>query len=322
MTSPAPSSPPPPTRLTARTPEDLIAMVPLVLGFQATDSVVLLTFGGSRPFHARIDLPDSAAHDEQTVAALLGPARQHRVRTAALVVQADEDRAAAARRLGRRLVPAFQRAGIDVVDALRADGHRWHPLLPGRRPRVPEWGVPYDLSCHPFTAQAVFDGRALLGSREELARGLDPDRDGVAAVAALLPGAVPARPGEAADLVAAHLGVGRVPDADLARLLLGLRDLAVRDAAWASVRRPGAHDHVRLWTDAVRRAPAQVLGGPAALLAVTAWAAGDGALAWCAVDRCQAVDPGNSLARLVSDALQHAVPPSMFEGEGPAGPGR
>src|SRR5690606_12294926 len=136
------------------------------------DSVVLLTFASARPFHARIDLPVSAAEADQVVTALLGPARQHGVRAAALVVHAEEDRAAVARRVGRCLVRAFRRAGIDVVDALRADGRRWHPLLPGSRRGVPDVGVPYDLSCHPFTAQAVLDGRPLLGSREELVRGL------------------------------------------------------------------------------------------------------------------------------------------------------
>jgi len=321
MTSPAPSTPSP-TRLTARTPEDLLAVVPLVLGFQVTDSLVLLTFGGRRPFHARIDLPDSAAEDAEIVATLLDPARRHGVRAVALVALSAEDRAAIAGRIGRRVVAAFQRAGIDVVDALRADGHRWHPLLPGRLPGVPSCGVPYDLSCHPFTAQAVFDGRAVLGSREELARGLEPDHDAVAAIEALLAGAAPAGPEDAAALVTEHLADGRIPDAALPGLLLGLRDPAVRDAAWAMVRRPGAQGHVRLWTDTVRRAPAVVRGGPAALLALTAWAAGDGALAWCAIDRCREVDPHNSLAHLVSDALERALPPSMFEEDASAEPPR
>ena len=43
--------------LTARTPEDVIAAVPLVLGFVPEESVVMLTFGGRHTFHARLDLP-------------------------------------------------------------------------------------------------------------------------------------------------------------------------------------------------------------------------------------------------------------------------
>ena len=33
-------------------------MVPVVLGFTPTDSLVMLTFGAASPFHARVDLPD------------------------------------------------------------------------------------------------------------------------------------------------------------------------------------------------------------------------------------------------------------------------
>ncbi|MFC6344376.1 DUF4192 family protein, partial [Nocardioides hankookensis] len=46
-----------------------------------------------------------------------------------------------------------------------------------------------------------------------------------------------------------------------------------------------------------------------------AWQAGQGALAWCAVDRCVDVDPGYSLAGLVAELLTRAVPPDTWEGE-------
>ena len=49
-----------PTTLTARTPEDILAVVPVVLGFEPTESLVMLTFGSDPPFHARVDLPDAA----------------------------------------------------------------------------------------------------------------------------------------------------------------------------------------------------------------------------------------------------------------------
>lgn len=303
---------PTPTRLTARTSEDLLAMVPVVLGFQPADSVALLTFGAARPFHARIDLPASPTEDADIVQALLEPARHHEVARVAVVVYGAPSRATTVHRLGGPLVRAFQRAGIDVVDALWADGERWHPLL-GRREGVPEEGVPYDVSSHRFTAQAVLDGRALLASRGELERVLDPDPDGTAVIASRLARPVRATGSAVAAAVARHLDAGRLPDGVLAAVLLGIRNPAVRDAAWVPVRRAVARDHVRLWTDAVRRAPAEVRGGAAAVLAMVAWISGDGALAWCAIDRCQQVDPDNSLARLVAEALQRAVPPDTLD---------
>ena len=49
-----PSTPPsvPPARpvLTFRTPEDVLAAVPVLLGFEPSDSVVMLTFGGRETF--------------------------------------------------------------------------------------------------------------------------------------------------------------------------------------------------------------------------------------------------------------------------------
>ena len=43
--------------------------------------------------------------------------------------------------------------------------------------------------------------------------------------------------------------------------------------------------HVDLWRDVVRRRPRELRAAPAALLGFAAWLAGNGALAWCAVDR-------------------------------------
>jgi hypothetical protein len=49
------------------------------------------------------------------------------------------------------------------------------------------------------------------------------------------------------------------------------------------------------------------------VLAFAAWLAGDGALAWCAVDRCQAVEPDHSLAGLVAQLLESATSPDDWE---------
>ena len=51
----------------------------------------------------------------------------------------------------------------------------------------------------------------------------------------------------------------------------------------------------------------------AAILALSCWLAGNGALAWCAVDRAVEADPDNSLARLVTELLTRAVPPSSWD---------
>ncbi|WP_205474554.1 DUF4192 domain-containing protein [Nocardioides sp. SYSU D00038] len=289
-----------------RSPDDVLAAVPVLLGFVPRESVVLLTFGGTDAFHARIDLPAGPEEVEPTVELLLEPARRHRVERAIPVLYTDDE--ALARTTSDALGEALEAAGVDVPDRLRCAGGRWFRLLPGST--VPAEGVALDPAVHPFAAQAVLDGRVTHSSREELAATLDPlPRRPVRGLTALT---VPLAPAGVEQAVRSALDDGRFSDLDLASVLVSLDDPAARDAAWGWVSRDEARDHVRLWGDAVRRAPDDLVAGPAAVLGLVAWLAGDGALAWCAVDRCLAVQPRHSLALLVADLLGHAVPPSTW----------
>lgn len=313
------TAPTTPTRtLTARTPEDLLALVPVVLGFVPHDSVVMLTFGGAQQFHARVDLPGVATDLPEMVDALLRPARLHGVRQVVFIVYCDS--APHARRAARCLVQTFGSRGLEILELLRADGGRWWPAL-GTRSGVPPWGVPYDLSSHRFSADAVLDGRVLHRSREELRATLTTDPVLTAPVVAALArgaggGDGPPDPDWAAALVEQHSRDGTVPGTDdLARLLGGMLDPEVRDAACAGLGRGTARDHLRLWTEVVRRCPGPLLAAPAALLALAAWQVGEGALAWCALDRCTEADEDYPLAVLLAQALVEAVPPDAWEAE-------
>ncbi len=301
-TSPAHSA----HQFTARTPEDILAIAPVVLGFEPCESVVMLTFGGAETFHARVDLPPPSGVDE-AVELLLEPALQHGVASVVFVVYADDG--PSTRQVVRRLCRAFGRAGILIAEVLRAHDGRW--FAPGR-PGAPAAGVPYDVGAHLFRAQAVAEGIVVHGSRAELEAGLRPSPDAVDEVMRAVRRALPSPPGEIADLVDLRLDAGRFTPVELARVLLGLLDVKGRDAAWAAISRGLAERHVRLWTDAVQRAPDDLVAAPAAVLGLAAWLSGNGALAWCAVDRCRAVDPDNTLAGLVADMLTHAVPPSAW----------
>jgi hypothetical protein len=288
------------TVLTFRTPDDVLAAVPVLLGFEPSDSVVMLTFGGRETFHARIDLPPPTEVDEG-IGLLLEPARAHGVTQVLLVVYSDRQRYGA--RLARRFTESFEESGIRVLHTLRADGERW---FLGAGP-----GIPYDVRAHAFRAQAVVEGQVVARSRDELAARLRTT--GCAAdVEALLTEVPPYDASETAVAVWRALEAGTFEDTELAGLLPGICDLSVRDAAWGSMTREDATAHVALWTDAVQRAPAHLAGGPAAILGLAAWLAGNGALAWCAVDRAVEADPDNSLAALVAELLDRAVPPSSW----------
>ncbi|MCW2766863.1 MAG: hypothetical protein JWO11_2822 [Nocardioides sp.] len=312
--TPSPSTAP--ITLTARSPEDVLAIVPVVLGFVPSDSVVMLTFGAAHTFHARVDLPDDPDDLTDLVDALLEPARHHRVRRVVFVVYSTDPRLA--RRVRRALTGSFERSGVDVVDVLRADGERWFPLA-GGHPGVPARGVPYDVTAHPFLAQSVLEGQVTHGSRDELAAMLEADPDGVRAVTEALGDPAPPCDDDAdwvRAMVAQHVTDGTTPDpADTARLLAAIADRTTRDVAWTLMTQDTAREHVRLWTDVVRRAPGPLVPAPAGLLGFAAWLSGHGALAWCAIDRCIEADPDYTMASLIAQVLTRAVPPSVWSGE-------
>lgn len=310
------------TPLTVRSIEDLLALVPVVLGFAPTESIVMLTFGAPRAFHARCDLPASAADLPAATEQLLEPVLVHGVSCVILIVySADERRATEA---AWSLCGSFARADVRVLEAIRTDGRCWFPAL-GQRTGVPADGVPYDVSAHPFRAQAVVEGRVVHVSRDGLRETLASDPRRVAAVVGALADLTGGPPGarrsaaEAAwadELVRRHVRagpIGRLRDGEVVRLLRGLLEIPVRDAAASSLTPSTASAHIDLWTDVVRRTPAPMLAAPAALLALAAWQAGQGALAWCALDRCAEADEHYPLAALVAQALEQAVPPPEWD---------
>lgn len=306
-----------PTCLVARTPEDLLAMVPIVIGFAPDDSVVMLTFGAEHTFHARIDLPHRADDVHEMVQALLDPAARNGVHRVVVVLYTAHP--GPARRAWQALRRGFRDADIAVLEAVRAHGGRWYPLLAGDR-MLRENGVPYDISGHRFAVQAVVDGRVTHRSRAELAALLDRDDARAAVVAELAAGQSPPPPDPETEarwveaLVRRHVADGTSPtDAEVARLVCALRVDGLRDAAWSSLVRSAAQRHVDLWVDVLRRTPAAYTPPVATLLGMAAWQSGHGALAWCAVDRCAEVDPDYAPMSYLASALTHALPPSAWE---------
>jgi hypothetical protein len=285
----------------------------------------------SRPVCGRVDLPDDPSDLPVCLEQLLVAADQHRAETALVVVYSADD--VWADDAGGVLVLALEARGVRVVCGIRADGERWYPLaLAMRDPDDPllEEGEAYDVRAHPFTAESVVNGHVTLGSRDELRATLEPDPvlvGQVESVATRL-GALPrrharlVREGEwlrrkVASLATQRRGhlseVGSDWSAkDAARAIRDLHHQDLRDLVWCDLTRSTAEPHAEVWRSLLRRTPETDSAPVAAVLAFASWLGGHGALAWCAVERAKAQDPGNVLADLVAQALDGALPPSSW----------
>ena len=307
-----------------RSEADVLALIPFTLGFHPEDSLVLVTLGaGSRPFHARIDLPDGLEELGCVVERLVLAAVRNDAERAMVVLYTEDEclAEAAAAMLGGALAAA----GVAVLLSMRADGHRWYPL------GVDSWdtraleGVPYDVRSHELTSLSVLEGKVTFRNREELVDSLTPvDPEAVEELFTAYAALGRLDPSDRSLLVAEgrwlveqlRMRLDRsdpMPASTAARVLRAVGERDVRDLAWCEITARDAEAHVRLWRDLVRRSPEELVAPVAGLLAFSAWLAGDGALAWCAVDRSLRADPDHVLARLVGRALDAAMPPSSWE---------
>ena len=322
-------------QLRAASPDAVLAVIPHMLGFYPSRSLVVVGIGEQHRVMVtfRYDLPEP---DDDELAADIAQHAEYvlsreRIGSALLVGYGSEQLALpvltqTAAQLGGH--------GIHLQEVLRADGGRYWSLFCEDPECCPQEGRRYDPGSHPAAAAMTRAGLAAHPDREALARTIQ-------------------RSAGTADMIArateqARLRLTRMVDADevvgardprlratrvgrkevqrairlyrsggsirsvgqLAWLAVLLADIRVRDDAWARMDPAHRADHGRLWTDVVRGAATEYAPAPASLLAFTAWQAGNGALATVAIDRALAADPGYSMALLLSSAIQAALPPA------------
>lgn len=329
------------TAISVGSPAAVLAVIPYLLGFHPSDSLVVIGSGppsGRIHLTVRYDLPDPPSRAE---AAEIG------THAAAVLDQAPGVKAAivAGYGPGRLVTPVAEvvrgslaGAGIELQELLRAeDGRFWSYLCPTPA-CCPAEGVPFDTAAEPVAAEMTFTGRQSLPDRAALARMVAPT-DGLAResmrqatrraeqrAAELVAAAGSGRDGDAATALTGHglravraaidaSRTGSVPGDhdDVAWLALALTDLRIRDDAWARMDPRFREEHQRLWTTVVRLAEREYVPAPASLLAFTAWQSGDGALANVALERALEADPGYTMAQLIRDAIASGIPPSAAQ---------
>jgi Domain of unknown function (DUF4192) len=334
-----PQAPPPTLIVRASSPGDLLAIVPHLLGFVPQASVVVI---GTAPPRDRVkvtlryDLPDPpdadlAADIAEHAAAVLKSQRL----TAALAVGYGP--AALVTPVAEALQDAMATAGIGLRDVLRVQAGRYWSYRCADEACCPSAGKPIDPSHDPYTAALAGAGAEVLADRAAVAARVAPlgsitaesmrqatRRAEQHANQLLRKVRRSARTGAARQLIAAeglnavgsmiatYRGGGKfATDYQIAWMTVALRDLRVRDDAWARMDPAHAGAHLRMWIDVTRRAQPGHVAASAALLAFVAWQSGDGALANVALDRALADDPGYSMALLLRQVIGAGAPPSL-----------
>lgn len=322
MTRPARSRP----RLSG--PGELLAALPLLLGFAPRESLVVVCLQDDDRVGlvARYDLP---APDLRAAAVedLAGRLRVEGTRRAFAVVVSEGEGPGLPE---RELVGLLRGLPADLVDVLLLRSGRWWSYLCATRSCCPAEGRPVPDATPALTlvrAQAALDGRAVLPSREALVRSLaaptvpGPHLEVLRAVEQRIGEEVLARTRRRVRqrlLLAwrAALDADRLPAPEAAaELVLALHEVQVRDQVltW-SVRR--GERLLAVLLHLARATPAPYDAPLCSCLAWVAYTRGDGATARTALDRALGTEPGYGLALLLVEALEQQVPPRALQAVG------
>jgi hypothetical protein len=323
--------------ITVRSPADLVAVTPYVIGFHPTDSVVVIGVDGARlSFGARFDLPPPDGDDAVRIAAVIAAQRP---RSVTVIGYGASDVVTPA---VLRVTHALEVFGVRIDDAIRVTDGRWWSFQCDDLHCCPAEGRP----CHPpdsvVAAEATFRGQVALPSRQALvAQVAAVEGEARAAMVAATDRARERLTDLGADDLHAdrsgrsvrRAGFTAVREAEK-RYRSG-RSLTDDETAWLGVLltdrdvneyaldRCGAQDwRIRLWTDVLRRVEPPYVPAPACLLSFAAWKAGQGALARVAVDRALAEDRQHPLAGLLDEVLGFGIGPHVVTALETRGPVR
>lgn len=334
---PLPSRPPASAPTTARltTPAQMVASVPLWLGYVPARSLVVCCLHEPRGrvgLTLRFDLPPSL-HEQALVDEVVQRVVHQGATRVLVVVYTDEpdDRTLARQPMVDQLRDQLADAlpGLLVAEAvLVRDGRFWSYLCSDRR-CCPAEGIPVDAGSQDapvqlLEAEQVLRGQVVLPDREALARTLAAPQ--LLAAAQGRQQCEQARQrhgvGRARDLARWRAdwldtwselvrdlaeGDGCVEVWDAAELATSLEDVVLRDAV------VGAHEPeelLPLLREVMRRVPAPYDAPVCTVFAWMTYCDGGGAEVTIALERALATDPAYSLANLLAQVMLGQVPPA------------
>jgi hypothetical protein len=322
-------------RIRIGSPASLLAVVPVLLGFEPDNSMVVIGIeepGAEVKLTLRYDLPDPglapavAGHAMSVLTA-------QRIQTAVAVGYGPEHLVSPVAAALRECAPT---TGVTVTELLRTENQRYWSYVCKDPACCPPEGKPFDVRDHPAARAMAAESARVLASRDALAATVAPVTGAAAeqmrlatkqaeeqVARAIARAARSGRKASVRRLIATvglpavsegirrYRGGRRLEPEEAAWLTVVLRDLRVRDDAWARMRPEHREAHTRLWTDLTRLAQPGYVCAPAALLGFVAWQSGNGALANVALDRALDEDPHYSMAVLLRQAIDSGAPPSL-----------
>nr|NLI50107.1 DUF4192 family protein [Propionibacterium sp.] len=293
--------------LRARSVDDLLDLVPSLLGFHPTESLVaVLIERGRVQVTARLDLAD--AGDAGRLAGAFQPllARFPGASWLLAAYTPDADQAWAALDAADALLP--WEAGVWVA---HVGVGRWFAT-----PDDP--GVPYDPGCSALAAEAAYRGIRVLPDRGEIAQALEATAapaDLEAALERVIAVPPEATVSRALRLAAAKMRATEPVDLEEAAVLA----VAAFSPRFAEVIVTGIdHGNVAqaraLWTEVVRSTTAFAGSAAAVILGVAAWVSGDGALQNVCLERAEPYLADSYWFRFLDFVSRVALPPTEWEG--------
>ena len=311
---------------TVKTPHDLLAAVPFLIGYHPTNSLVLISIKSDvLEMAMRIDFP---INPPEGTYQLLASHLKRDFADGAMIVAYEPSGNSSGEEVLQNAADAVSQLGIPIRELMLVRNRRWRSLLC------------HDLDCCPIDGQPIEDFESSRIAAEQVANGkilpysdseglsdsisatqlskdinwnaqvigfrIDPEdnelnakqRDGAESVMLLADFYIQDGFCKDYDLIARVLG--RLSDIQVRDYALGCQDEKTMDAYWA------------MWRDLLRIAPPKFIAPVASLFAAIAYENGEGALAHRALDRAIEDQPEYSLSRLLRRVFSSGWPPSGF----------
>jgi hypothetical protein len=296
----------PVARLAVRNLEDLIGLVPFLIGFHPSESLVILVIEDGRVMvTARVDLADVG--DPDGLGDLMGRlfARFGSAQAWCLAYSAHEETS------WEVLGWCAALCGVMRLGRLvHVDGGRWRADTPDGPGGV--------VAAGPAAAEAAVLGFPVRASRHELtAQILGPDDDQTDALLAEFEAAVTTLAElSAADRLGQLRQLSRTAASrtDYVRLAVLAASREGQVSVLSELDQCSAAAAVDTWTAVIQHTLVSYLVGPLALLGVAAWLTGDGAMQTVCLERLDRIDRFDPLAAMLDWINATVLPPDQWLG--------